>query len=181
MTSFLQSLRYAARTLLHSPAYTLAALLSLGLGIGANTAIFTLTNAVFLHPLPVKDPSAMIELYQVDHATHSTVANLTRTTLSYPNFVDLREQNDVFTGMVGFAQAGVTLNGAGKPLQQNIFLATANYFDVLGIQAAVGRVFRPDEDRLPGGNAVAVLSYSLWQRLYGGDRAAIGQIGRAHV
>ncbi|HEX3681467.1 MAG TPA: ABC transporter permease [Bryobacteraceae bacterium] len=175
MTSFLQTLRYAARTLLHSPAYTLAALLSLGLGIGANTAIFTLTNAVFLHPLPVKDPSAMIELYQVDHATHSTVANLTRTALSYPNFVDLRDQNDVFTGMAGFTQAGVTLTGAGKPLQQNVFLATANYFDLLGIQAAVGRVFRPDEDRLPGGNAVAVLSYSLWQRLYGGDRAAIGR------
>src|SRR5579875_205646 len=175
MVSFLQALKYAARTLRNSPAYTLAAMLSLGLGIGANTAIFTLTNAVFLHPLPVRNPSQVIELYQVDHATHSTVSNLTRTGLSYPNFVDLRAQNDVFTGMAGFTQAGVTLSGAGKPLQQNVFLATANYFQVLGVQAAVGRLFRPDEDRLPGGNAVAVLSYSLWQRLYGGDAAVIGR------
>jgi putative ABC transport system permease protein len=171
----LQSVKYGARTLRHSPAYTLAALLSLGLGIGANTAIFTLTNAVFLHPLPVKDPSQVIELYQVDHVTHSFVSNLRRTPLSYPNFVDLRDQNDVFTGMVGFTQTGVTLTGSGKPFQQNVFLTTANYFDVLGVQAALGRVFRPDEDRLPGGNAVAVLSYSLWQRLYGGNASAIGR------
>lgn len=175
MMSLLQNLRYAARTLLRVPAYTLAALLSLGLGIGANTAIFTLTNAVFLHPLPVKDPSAVIEIYQVDHATHSTVANLTRTALSYPNFSDLRDQNNLFDGMAGFTQTGVTMTGAGKPLQQTVFLTTANYFQVLGIQAAVGRLFRPDEDRLPGGNAVAVLSYRLWQRLFGGDRAAVGR------
>jgi hypothetical protein len=96
-----QSVKYGARTLRHSPAYTLAALLSLGLGIGANTAIFTLTNAVFLHPLPVKEPSRVIELYQVDHVTHSVVSNLRRTGLSYPNFVDLRDQNDVFTGIRG--------------------------------------------------------------------------------
>ncbi|MBV9759084.1 MAG: ABC transporter permease [Acidobacteriaceae bacterium] len=171
----LQNLKYAARTLRHAPGYTLAALLSLGLGIGANTAIFTLTNAVFLHPLPVKDPSAVVELYQVDHATHSTISNLARTTLSVPNFKDLRDQNDVFTGAVGFMQTGVTLTGAGKPLQQTVFLTTANYFQVLGIQAAAGRLFRPDEDRLPGGNAGAVLSYRLWQRLYGGDPKAVGR------
>jgi predicted permease len=175
MTAFQQDAKYAFRNLLHSPAYTAAALLSLGLGIGANTAIFTLTNAVFLHPLPVKDPSRLVELYQVDHATHTLVANLNRTPLSYPNFVDLRQQNDVFTGMSGFVQTGVTMTGFGKPSQENVFLVTANYFDVLGLRPAIGRAFRPDEDRTPGGNPVAILSYSLWQRLYGGSPTAIGR------
>jgi predicted permease len=175
MMAFGQDAKYAFRNLWHSPGYTLAALLSLGLGIGANTAIFTLTNAVFLHPLPVKDPSSLVELYQVDHATHSLVTNLNRTSLSYPNFVDLRQQNDVFTAMAGFTQTGVTMTGFGKPSQENVFLVTADYFAVLGVRAVVGRTFRQDEDRTPGGNPVAVLSYSLWQRLYAGSSAAIGR------
>jgi predicted permease len=175
MTALQQDAKYAIRNLLRSPGYTLAALLSLGLGIGANTAIFTLTNAVFLHPLPVKDPSRLIELYQVDHATHSVVTNLTRTGLSNPNFVDLRQQSNVFAGIAGFMQNGVTLSGFGKPSQENVFLVTANYFDVLGVQPAIGRTFRADEDRTPGGNPVAVLSYSIWQRLYGGSASAIGR------
>lgn len=175
MTAFLLDAKYALRNLLHSPAYTLASLLSLALGIGANTAIFTLTNAVFLHPLPVKDPTRLVELYQVDHATHSTVANLTRTALSYPNFVDLRQQNDVFSGLAGFTLAGVTMTGFRKPSQETVMLATANYFEVLGLQPAIGRTFRADEDRAPGGNPVAILSHSLWQRLYGGNPAAIGR------
>src|SRR5579872_2452071 len=175
MSSFRQDLVYGFRTLLRSPGYTAAALVSLGLGIGANTAIFTLTNAVFLHPMPVKDPGRVIELFTVDHATASSVPLLNRTPISIPNFTDVREQSNVFSGLAGFIQTGATLTGFGKPIQQNAFLATANYFDVLGVQPVVGRVFQPDEDRKPGGNAVAVLSYSLWQRLFGGDRAAIGR------
>src|SRR5581483_11810599 len=97
MSTFRQDLKYAARTLLRSPGFAIAALLSLGLGIGANTAIFTLTNAVFLQP--VKDPSRVLEIYTVDHATRTAAPNLTRTPVSYPNFVDIREQNQVFTGM----------------------------------------------------------------------------------
>ncbi len=160
---------------MRSPGFTAVALLSLGLGIGANTAIFTLTNAVFLNPLPVKDPGRVLELYTVDHATATAAPIGARSPISYPNFVDYREQNDVFSGLAAFTPAAVTLTGFGKPLQQNAFLVSANYFDVLGIQPAAGRMFRADEDRTPGGNPVAVLSYSLWQRLFGGDRAAIGR------
>jgi predicted permease len=176
MGSFQQDLQYAFRTLTRSPGYTAAALLSLGLGIGANTAIFTLTNAVFLHPLPsVRDPGRVLELYTVDHATASAAPLNARTPVSYPNFVDFREQNDIFSGVAAFTGAGVTLTGFGKPALQGVFLVSANYFDVLGVPAAAGRTFRPDEDRTPGGNPVAVLSYSLWQRLFGGDRAAVGR------
>src|SRR5579863_605830 len=175
MGSFQQELKYAVRTLMRSPGFTAAALVSLGLGIGANTAIFTLTNAVFLHPLPVKDPGRVIELYTVDHATAAAVPLLSRTPMSYPNFADIREQSNVFSGLAGFTGAGVILTGFGKPAQQGAFLVTANYFDVLGVQPVAGRTFRPDEDRTPGGNPVAVLSYSLWQRLFGGDQSAIGR------
>src|SRR3954467_10456481 len=115
MGSFGQDFRYAIRTLSHSPGFTAAALLSLGVGIGANTAIFTLTNAVFLHPLPVRDPARVLELYTVDHATKTTLANLRRTGLSLPNTVDIDAQNVVFSGVAAFAQAGVTLTGFSKP------------------------------------------------------------------
>ncbi len=175
MSTFQQDLKYAARTLAHSPGFAAAALLSLGLGIGANTAIFTLTNAVFLHPLPVKDPSRVLELFTVDHATRTAAPNLTRTPMSYPNFVDFRDQNRIFSGLAAFTQTGVTLTGFGKPLQQPAFLVTANYFDVLGLHADAGRTFRPDEDRTKGGNPVAVLSFTLAQRLFGGAQAALGR------
>ncbi len=175
MSAFLHDVKYAVRTLLRSPGYTAAALLSLGLGIGANTAIFTLTNAVFLHSLPVREPSRVLEIFAVDHATVTAAPNLAQTPLSYPNFVDLREQNDVFSGLAGFTQTGLTLTGFGKPTLETAFVVSANYFDVLGVQPVLGRMFRPDEDRAPGGNAVAVLSHSLWQRLFGGDRNAIGR------
>ena len=174
MSSFRQDVKYAVRTLVRSPGFTFVALLSLGLGIGANTAIFTLTNAVFLHGLPVKEPSRVIELYQVDHATKTTAANLVRTGLSYPNFVDYRGQSDVFTGVSGFFQVGATLTGFGKPQQQAVMLVTANYFEVLGVQPVAGRTFFADEDRKPGGNTVAVLSFSLAQRLFGGPAPALG-------
>src|ERR1700730_17977162 len=115
MSTFQQDLKYAVRTLLRTPGYTTAALISLGLGIGANTAIFTLTNAVFLHPLAVREPARVLELFTVDHVTATAAPNLERTPLSYPNFVDFREQNEVFSGVAGFTQTGLTLTGFGKP------------------------------------------------------------------
>src|SRR5579875_1929194 len=138
MGLFQQNLKYAIRTLLHSRGFAAAALISLGLGIGANTAIFTLTNAVFLHSLPVKDPSRVVELFTVDHATRTAAPNLSRTPVSNPNFLDFRQQNQVFTGMAAFVQAGATLTGFGKPIQQPLFLVSANYFDLLGVPARAG-------------------------------------------
>jgi macrolide transport system ATP-binding/permease protein len=175
MGDFSQDLKYGVRTLARNPGFTAVALLSLALGIGANTAIFTLTNAVFLRPLPVEDPSRVVEVFTVDHLTVTRAANLTRTPVSYKNFLDFSEQNDVFSGLAGFMNAGVTLSGYGNPKPVPALLATGNYFDVLGVKPALGRLFRPDEDSKPGGSAVAVLSHSLWTRQFGADSAIIGR------
>jgi predicted permease len=176
MSVVYQDLRYAIRNLLRSPGYTVAAVLSLALGIGANLAIFTLTNAVFLHPLPVRDPGHILSTYTVDHATRSTAPNLNRTPISFANFVDVREQVRSFSGTSAFLQSAVTLTGFGKAVQQNLYLVSANYFEVLGLQPAAGRWFRPDEDKMLGGNAVAVLSYGLALRLFGQPKSAIGRL-----
>jgi predicted permease len=165
----MRDLRYAVRTLIHSPGFTAAALLSLALGIGANTAIFTLTNALFLNPLPVREPSRILELFTVDHATQTTATNLTRTGVSLPNTNDIAAQNGSFSGVAAYAQAGVTLTGFGKPTQENAFAVTPSYFDVLGVPMAVGRA-RFSTAPIPE----AVLSHSLAQRLFGSDAAALG-------
>lgn len=172
----LQELKYAVRTLLRSPGYAAAGLISLGLGIGANTAIFTITNAVFLQPLPVKDPSQVLEMYTVDHATANSLgAGFSRTPVSFQNLKDYRARNEVFSGLAWFIYGGATVTGLGKPTVQNLMLTSANYFDVLGVQPVLGRAFLPNEDQAPGSNAVAILSHAAWNKLYGGDRAVIGR------
>ncbi len=174
MGSFSQDFRYAVRTLLRSPGFTVAALLSLGLGIGANTAIFTLTNALFLHPLPVTDPARVLELFTVDHATRTAAANLARTGISLPNIIDIGDQNGVFSGVAAFTQAGVTLTGFGKPSQENAFVVSPDYFEVLGVHPAAGRSFDPARSLAASGQPEAVLSHGIAQRLFGGDQAALG-------
>ncbi|HMD48836.1 MAG TPA: ABC transporter permease [Bryobacteraceae bacterium] len=175
MDQLLQDLKYGLRTLARSPGFALVAVLSLALGIGANTAIFTLTDAVFLNPLPVGDSSRVMELFTVDHATVTTAANFTRTPMSFKNYLDFRDQNDVFSGLAAFVPAGVTLTGKGDPKPLPATLVSANYFDVLGVKPALGRAFSPGEDQKPGGNPVAVLSHSLWTREFGADRGILGQ------
>ena len=168
MFSFLQDFRYALRTLIHSPGFSLAALLSLALGIGANTAIFTLTNALFLNPLPVTDGARIVEIFTVDHATQTTAANVIRTGVSVPNIEDIAAQNRSFTGVSGFSQAGVTLTGFGKPSQENAFVVLPGYFEVLGVRPVVGRA-------LDSNASQAVLSHSIAVRLFGSDGAAVGR------
>lgn len=175
MDSVWRDLKYGLRTLARSPGFTAIAVLSLALGIGANTAIFTITNAVFLKPLPVRDAARVMQVFTVDHATTTTAANLARTPVSYLNYKDFRDQNQVFSGLVAFIPVGVTLTGRGSPEPLAATLASANYFDVLGVKPALGRTFLPDEDRQEGGNPVAVLSYALWVRLFGGDASALGK------
>jgi hypothetical protein len=123
--------KYALRTLAASPGFVTAAVFSLALGIGANTAIFTLTDAVFLNPLPVEEPSRVIEVYTVDHLTKTT-NNLGRTAVSWPNFEDVRDQNQVFSGTATYVLTGVSITGRGEPKPEPAQLVTANYFDVLG-------------------------------------------------
>jgi predicted permease len=175
MSYFSQDVKYGMRTLARNPGFTAVALLSLALGIGANTAIFTLTDAVFLRPLPVEDPARVVELFTVDNLTVTRTANLARTPVSYKNYLDFSEQTNMFSGLAGFFDVGATLTGHGDPKPVPVTLATADYFDVLGVKPALGRTFLPDEDAKPGGNPVAVLSHSLWTRLFGADPEMIGR------
>ena len=176
MNTLAQDLKYSLRMLLKNPAFTLVAVLSLALGIGANTAIFTIVNAVLLNPLPVKDVPRLVQLDTTDKKTMITVANATKLGLSFPNYRDYAQQADVFSGLAAYQFTGLTLSGRGpEPKQFQGFLVTANYFDVLGVPPFLGRTFLPDEDKKPGGNTVAVLSYGLWSREFGADRNLIGQ------
>jgi predicted permease len=159
-----------------SPGFTFVAILSLALGIGANTAIFTIINAVFLHPLPVEEPSRLAEMFTRDTLTVDANTNFQLTPTSLPNYEDYRDQNTVFTGLalVTFA---IPLNwgGQAEPQQLNASLVSGNFFDVLGVKPYRGRTFIADGDKKLGGNPEAVLSHSLWARRFGSDDKFIGQ------
>lgn len=177
MNTFWQDVKGSIRILVKSPAFAIVAILSLALGIGANTAIFTVIDAIFLNPLPMKDSSKLIQIFTVDNKTVNTSAFLQHTGTSLPNYEDYRDQNQVFTGLAGDTGPGFTATWTGQaaPEQLNVDLTSANYFDVLGVTPFRGRTFFPDEDKKLGGNPVAVLSYSLWAKRFGGSDAVLGQ------
>jgi predicted permease len=170
-----QDIRYALRMILKNPAFSAIAVLSLALGIGANTTIFTVVNAVLLNPLPVRDISRLVQMDTVDTKTMVTQANSTKLGMSYPNFQDYERENQVFSGLTCISGGPLTLSGGAEPKQIQGQLVSANYFDVLGVQPSVGRFFLPDEDKKPGGNNVVVLSYGLWSNKFGSDRSLVGK------
>ena len=174
MERWWQDLRFAARMLVKKPAFTAVAVLSLALGIGANTAIFTVINAVFLHPLAIEDPSHAIEMFTRDSKTVQNV-NLALTPTSFQNYEDYRDQNQVFTGLAGYFPLGLQWTNKGETQGLPAMMTSANYFDVLGIKPFRGRLFRPDESSSMGGNTVVVVSYSLWTRQFGSDPNLVGQ------
>ena len=176
LENFRQDLRGGLRNLLKRPGFTSIAVLSLGLGIGANTAIFTIINAVFLHPLPVDKPSELAQMYTRDTLTVDTNANFQLTPTSLPNYEDYRDQNSVFSSLAADTFP-IPLNwgGQAEPVQLLGDLVSANFFDVLGVKAYRGRTFSPDEGKKPGGDPVVVLSYALWAHRFGSDDKAIGQ------
>jgi len=174
--NFQQDLRGGLRMLKKSPGFTFVAVLSLALGIGANTAIFTIINAVFLHPLPVEEPFRLAELFTRDTITFNANANFQLTGTSLPNYEDYRDQNNVFSGLATVTFP-IPLNwgGQAEPQQLNASLVSGNFFDVLGVKPYRGRAFIPDGDKKIGGNPEVVLSYSLWARRFGSDEKFIGQ------
>jgi putative ABC transport system permease protein len=170
-----QDIRLALRTIRKNPGFTAVAVLSLALGVGANTTIFTLLNAAFLSPLPVDHPSDLVAVYTSDQNNIGGFGNLNG--VSYPNLKDFRERNESVSGMAGYSfPIPISVITATTPQQGFAELVTGNYFEVLGVKAARGRVFGPDEDTKPGGAPVAVLSYGFWQRRLGGDAAAVGRV-----
>src|SRR5437899_1549608 len=174
--NFQQDLRGGLRMLKKSPGFTFVAVLSLALGIGANTAIFTIINAVFLHPLPVEEPSRLAEVFTRDTLTIDPSGNFQLTGTSLPNYNDYRAQNTVFSGLATVT-VPIPLNwgGQAEPQQLNASLVSGNFFDVLGVKPYRGRTFIADGDKKIGGNPEVVLSYSLWARKFGSDDKFIGQ------
>ena len=170
MHTFWQDIRFALRILIKSPGFSAIAILSLALGIGANTTIFTVVNAILLNPLPVKQISRVVQVDTVDTKTHVTAANVTKLGMSYPNFQDYARSSKVFSGLSSITgPLPLTWSGGTEPKQLFGQMVNANYFDVLGLRPAAGRSFLPDEDTKLNGNNVAVLSYSLWVNKFGSD------------
>ena len=170
-----QDIRFGLRSMLRSPSFTVICILSLALGIGANTTIFTVINAVLLHPLPVAEISRLVQLDTVDSKTMVTQARATKMGMSYANCEDYQRQSQVFDGLSCNSGTALTWSGEAEPKQVAGQLVNANYFQVLGLTPAAGRFFLPDEDTKPGGNNVAILSYSLWTNKFGSDRNLIGR------
>jgi predicted permease len=169
----LQDIRFGLRMMARSPGFTAVAVLSLALGIGANTAIFTLVNAVFLQPLPVRDPSTLVSVFTTDEK--NSFAGISLLPTSQPNFTDIRNNSKSFAGMYaeeGFP-AAVTIGKEAEEFGGD--MVSGSYFDVLGVKPLLGRFFLPDEDSSTGSHPVMVLSYAVWQRKFGGDPNVVGR------
>ena len=163
----IQDLRYAFRLLVRSPGFTAVAVLSLALGIGANTAIFSLINAVMLRPMPVDDPARLASVFTTDQRNPGNLP------LSHLNYKDLRAQNEVFTDMAAFAFAPVNWSTGTEAEQILLQVVSGSYFDVLGAQPVIGRSFLPEEDNKP--TPVIVLSQGFWERSLGRDASIVGR------
>ncbi|HEY9285575.1 MAG TPA: ABC transporter permease [Pyrinomonadaceae bacterium] len=169
MGKLLQDLRYGARRLWKTPGFTLVAAVSLALGIGANTAIFSLVDTVLLRPLPVERPGELYKLF----GTLNSGADV--TIQSHLNYKDYRDRSEVFAGLLAYRFAPVSLSRGGDNQRVWGYLASGNYFDVLGVRPALGRGFLAEEDRTPGSHPVAVLSHAAWHRRFGADPAIINR------
>ena len=186
MEHFWQDLRYATRTLAKSPGFLIVALLSLGLGIGANTAIFSLINAIMLRALPVDHPDRLVLLTDPGEggvAVESQERGV-RSILSYPEFEQLRAHNTIFAGMFAAQSEASDLDvftarsGAEQSTKAHVQLVSGEFFGLLGVQPILGRAFTPEEDRVPGANPVAVISYGFWERQFAGASDVVGKTVR---
>jgi len=167
METIFQDLRYGIRMLLKRPGFTLVAVLALTLGIGANTAIFSVVNGVLLRPLPYTNPDRIVTIWEPSRDGHT----LGLTDLEY---FDYREQNHVFEEVAAFATGSANLTGSGEPERVVATWASAGLFPTLGVEPALGRVFTAEDDK-PGGAQVVLVTNGLWQRRFGSDPNIIGQ------
>jgi macrolide transport system ATP-binding/permease protein len=172
MSSVMQDLVFAIRTLRKRPMFTAAAVISLGLGIGANTAIFSITNSLLVRPLNVAEPDGLTPVYtsQTGGSRHGNT--------SYPDYLDYRERNEVFSGLAAHTIAPMAVRGDGAPRVMVGQLVSWDYFTVLGVEPVLGRSFLPEEDETFGADPVAVLSHGTWQNLFESDPEILGRIVR---
>jgi len=168
MQSFFQDVRYALRQLRSAPGFTLVAVLSLALGIGANTAIFSLVNAVLLRPLPYKDADRLVTVWG-----YNRTRGFDTDLVSPLDFADWRSKSRSFEGMAASTDTMYTFTGQGEPALIIAYSFSAEYFHVLGVAPMLGRTFLPEEEQ-EGRNRVVVLSHSFWQNRLGGRRDVVG-------
>ena len=167
-------LRFAGRTMRKNPLFVVFIVLTLGLGIGANTTVFTMVNTLLLNPLPVPDSTRLVSVAASELARNGTPAG--SLPISYPNWKDYETRNQVFDSLAGYAgPRPFTLETDKGAERIFVELVTGNYFEALGLHAARGRFFLPEEDGPPGAHAVAVLNYGTWQRRFGGAPEVIGR------
>ena len=170
MNTLLQDLRYGARILLKQPGFTLVAVITLALGIGANTAIFSLVNSILLRPLPFREPDRLVRMLQA-----SPKLGLASWGVSQADFAAYRDQNRSFESIALYNNSETNLTGAGEPERLEITTVTADFFKVFGVNPFLGRGFVEGED-VPGKNSVCVISHAFWQRRFGGDSNIVGKM-----
>ena len=176
MGSLLQDIRYGWRRLRQSPAFTIVAVLTLALGIGANTAIYTLLDQALLRSLPVNQPNRLLLLrYSGTDTGDSSTRTDEHLYFSYPMYHDLRDHNTVFSGLIATDWARVGVQWHNQPELADAELVSGNYFDVLGVQAALGRLFVPSDDLAQEASPVVVLSFGYWQRRFDSDPQVVNQ------
>jgi predicted permease len=176
MNPLLKDFRYALRGFLKNPGFAVVAVLSLGLGIGANTAIFSLMDRVLLRSLPVRNPQELVVLTANDPRNGSVLTNYDSDyTFSYPMYRDFRDGNPVFSGVVAWFEVSANLSLKGQTEVVNSVLVSGNFFDVLGVRTILGRSFTADDDRAPGASPFVVLSHAFWVRRFGADPGVLNQ------
>src|SRR5215468_4312404 len=169
MQTLWQDLRYGARMLLKKPGFTLIAIGAIALGVGANTAIFSVVNAVLLRPLPYEESERLVVLYETNPQQGRDELDV-----SYPNFADWRAQSQSFEQMVAYLSGGMVLTGKDEPAWLPVAAVSADFFSMLRVKPLRGRTFLPEEDKV-GGAPVVVVSHAFWQSRFGGDEGLIGR------
>ena len=172
------NLKFAIRTLFKTPFVTTVAIASLALGIGANAAIFSLFNQILLRPLPVPEPDRLVNIGAPGPKPGSNSSGQqgdNQWVFSYPLFRDLEKVQTSFTGLAAHVSFGANLAARGQTESVDGLLVSGNYFPVVGIRPAIGRLLTPEDDRAPGESHVAVLSWGYWQRRFGLDPSILGQ------
>jgi predicted permease len=167
MDTFFQDIRYGLRTLAKAPGFTAIAVLTLALGIGANSALFSVVNGVLLNPLPYPEPDKIISVF-------TKTSDFNHSSTSYLNFLDWQKENQSFAPLAAFRNVSIFLTGAGDGEQLRGFMISAGFFDVLGVKPILGRMFRPEEDQV-GAAPVVLISQGLWMRKFGSSQDILGK------
>jgi len=171
--------RYSFRNLRRTPVFTIVAVLSLALGIGANTAIFTLLDQVLLRALPVKNPGELVTLHSAPGPFNGS-SRCDSTCISYPGYRELRDRNQVFTGILALWRLALSFTDGDRTERVRGELVSGNYFEVLGVEPALGRTFTQDDDRVVNGHPLVILSYDFWQRRFGGNPSVLNRSVRVN-